>query len=479
MEKRILIVLLFILGFNFTCNCSFAEEPSNTSNNTKFPPFSKTNERIFKRQLERYPNNYSILKELGNLYCDREDFSNAEIYYIKAINVNMNEQDVNKLGLIFYLQDDYSNAIKCFKIALKLNPNNEKTKRKIAFIESQIPQIQELKKICSLEPRYKAPKQIHELVIVEGKLKDINDEKKLHKIIDFMWSDPEGRFLLQTVINMQVPIRLKKNISTSQFGYVQTAPNDNAINYTENPKLSPIYFSNTEKFLYIKEKDISDFQDPDSNIIQNMKPIATIAHELCHMLMFSKYQKIQNSQEEEFISAIIGLNIASRILTNSPLTEEQVQQFGSMAYNLVLKSRMNSYHYLERRSEYAETMKEIGFILPYYEIYSNLDNLRYKEKKNNVVVKDYIKTIKQNDSLGYDSIYTNKYSFNYYYINISRNGIITLFENPNPKCSKKFDKETMFNLNVAIYSKPFPNEYKDSLIPLTLYRNDKHVRISY
>lgn len=479
-RKKILMTLflLIIICFN---NVTYAEEiqTNSYSEYKNIPLYQQRIEKNLKIRLATDPKNYYILKELGDIYCDREDLHKAKFYYIQALRINKNEKDLNKLGLICYLQDDYEDAIKCYKMALAMNPENTKTKNKIEIIQSQISQNQDLYRILALEPKFQAPKELHSLVTIDGKLKNPDDEKKLHKIIDFIWSDREGRYLLQNAFNAKITFCIKKNITYSQFIYPTESSIENSIVYHENNSSSTVLPNSVNKYIEVKEKDISDFQETDTTLFQNEYAIAMIIHELCHVLHFTKFSKCQNSQEEELISTIIGFNIASRLLTNRTLTRNEVIEIGSTQYNLTIKPAFGTYHWLPENEGFAKTLHAIGFELPFYDVYYNLSNLEYKVNKNNLALKNYIKTININSSIDYESIYKNKFEYNYYYMNIVPNGLVSIYYTPYSKFSRKLDKETVFNLNIAAYNVAFPEGYNDVLIPLELYRREKHIKIKY
>lgn len=452
--KRILVLLLIL-----TCYLNFNFKP--------YTYAAESNTVI-----------YNNLKRKGDFYCDREDFRNAVIYYIKAIKLNKNEADFNKLGLICYINNDYVHSLKFFEKAQEMDPENIRTKKKIEFIKSTVTEIKKNKEAKITTPKETAPLRLHNLVEIHGKLKNSENEKKLHTILDFIWSDKEGKILLETIINKRTPIYLD---SKAQYSNVETINlNYSKIKLVGYDKL-PESYSNitTVNGVHIKEKDISWFNEQNIASSQNTVPLMVVCHELCHIIKTMNYPNSKNSQEEEMCASIFGYNTASRILKGEELQEDQIKNLAYLHYNTTFTNPDSIYYNLQLKDNFVEKMADLGIELPYSALYSDVENLRLKEAKDNIELQHYIKELNDYLSTNYDTIYTNKYTYIRYNLFMNKNGNIVIQRQPYTNFLKTIFKEDIFNLKLASSNVPFPKNYKDPIIHLTIYHSPKKVKIKF
>lgn len=418
---------------------------------------------------------YLNYKKTADIYCDKEDFSNAEFYYRKAIQLYPNEADFNKLGLIYYIENNLESSLKCFEVAAKLNPDNIRTKKKIEFIKFRIEKKKEAKKTNELMPKEEAPEEIHKLIGSKGELNDPDDLKKLHKIIDFIWSDKEGKLLLNEVKNIKINIKLTNKTASSYFGCEQAIPIYGYDNYSEQMKRMLVYSPALDKFIFISENQIKKFQNKDSDLYADMTAVMVVAHELVHMVKFMNFfPEKDDSKEEELIATLIGYNIASRTLTDKPLTEEQVQEYAVVAYNNIL---VKHYKDIPTNGDCAKKIALMGFELPHYHVYADIKSLKTDKIKNYDILKNYAKAFKEDLIKNYESVYTKKrlYTYNdFFVLKNKENYYIT-----RRAYSKYSIIEENFNYNISSRMIPFPDEYYEILIPLKIYRNNKKFNIYF
>lgn len=418
---------------------------------------------------------YYFLKKLGDSYCNKEDFKDAIFYYTEAIKANKNEKDLSKLGLIYYINNEYNNSLQSFEEAYKLNPTNQNIRNEIEYIKYQISKKQKDYEINLMQPKENAPRRLHNLVEIKGKLNDKNDEQKLHKILDFIWSDKEGKILLQIVMKTRTPIYLLTKVEHSNV----EAVNLGNINILGQAQLSSYNNLLAVNSINIKEKDIKLFQEKNSSISQNASCIMIVVHELCHMAKAMNYPNDRDSQEEEMSAYIIGSNIAHRILKGAPLSEEQVKAQATLIYNIIFNTPDCPYHNLKEKNDFANKFSKIGIEVPFYNVYSNFENLKFKETKNDIEIQNYINMINQQLSENYETIFSHKlinYSYDFY---INKNGNVITLKDTTFKNKKYIEKEVLFNLSVIIHNKPFLTNNKDILLPIRFYRQNKMVKINY
>lgn len=407
--------------------------------------------------------NYSFLKHQGDFYCNNENFTKAIIFYNQINKIKKNETDLNKLGLIYYMNNDYNNALKCFEEASALNQKNERTKKKIEYMKNLILKASRNDAIMMKEPKEKAPLRLHNLVEVKGKLKNKSDEQKLHKVLDFIWSDEEGKCLLQTVINNRTPIYLcrKTEHSNVDASNINLA-NINLVGY----KKIPSSYANliAVNCINIKESDIS---------------ILVVAHELCHTIKAINYPNSKNSQEEEMCAYIFGYNLAERILTGRPMDEKRINEMSVWLYNTTFKNQNCSYRNLQLKDDFGTKMSNLGFKLPYYDNYCNVENLNFKETKKNMELQKYLKKINTELSTNYDTVYTNKLIYSRHNIYVNKKGEFIMLSKSNSKFSRNITRENTFNIKIALLNEPYPEKYIDDLIPLCFYRYNKKINVKF
>lgn len=437
-----LVLIIFLICFFSLNSCVFAKTDMN-------------------------PKDYNGIKKLGDFYCDKEDFSKAAFYYNKAVEINKNETDLNKLGLIYYLKNDYDNSEKCFEEALELNPSNMRTRNKIEVIKQIRTEKEKQDQINFSEPREKAPKKLHNLISVEGKLKNEKDEQKLHKIIDFIWSDPEGKILLKKLYKVQVQILLDKKAkySSEEFGHIDFT--NSQLAYGNNFQNMACLYVNQVR---IKESDISNFQGKNTNLIQNMECIAVVSHELCHLCHKLYFPKTDDTKEEELVCTLIGFNIASRTLNDTPLDENTALNLAYYFCNNIFTARKYPYFDLKSFGNFVNDMSSIGIIAPYGYLCYDLKKIKFKENKNSPIIKNYLYKINYQFLKEYETVFSTK--------NISVSQVVYLNDDLNYLIFKtvmyKKDwnifNEQVFNLKLALLSAPFPKGCKDKIIPLSIYR---------
>lgn len=315
-------------------------------------------------------NNYDNLIKLADKAFEHNDMKTAINYYSKAIQIKPDFKILYKLGVIYESHKDYNNSLKYFQMALEFAPDNAKIKKRVEDTIKFVEDINKYKLSSPVEPKERAPFRIHSLIEVKCKLKDPETEEKLDKIIDLIWSDREGRKLLQAVLDCQIPIRI-----------INTGRSSHVLHYNGILPLAVSYkYSIPDKFsvymatLNILEVHIINFQTESSDLINDEVSIMVVAHELCHLIGGIKFtENKMNSKEEELIATMIGCNIASRILTGKPISEFQAKQ---IAYQTIKSlNAYKEYKVLPTYSGFATKMIELGFELPHYKVYSDLDKI--------------------------------------------------------------------------------------------------------
>jgi len=92
------------------------------------PPVDQAQVTALTAAAEREPGNAVPRIQLGNLYFDAGQFSEAITWYSAALKLTPDDVDVSTdLGVSYYYSDQADRALEQFSHSLKINPNHTKT----------------------------------------------------------------------------------------------------------------------------------------------------------------------------------------------------------------------------------------------------------------------------------------------------------------------------------------------------------------
>jgi len=88
--------------------------------------------------VNKKPNDVEAVVNLGNVYYDGEQFSEAIKYYQRALEINPNNPDVRTdLGTAYWYLGDADRALTEFKKSLKIRPKHPGTLFNMGIVEWQ------------------------------------------------------------------------------------------------------------------------------------------------------------------------------------------------------------------------------------------------------------------------------------------------------------------------------------------------------
>lgn len=142
------------------------------------------------------PHSSAAQKGLGNAYFRAGKYGNAEGQYIKAIELNPNEQMVhNNLGLIYMYKNLLKEAEEEFRKEMVVNPEFDKVCYNLGLVYSKQNRIQEARaiweKALSLNPEnFDASNNLAHIYYQEGKTKEAKEmwENILHVNPDYVYA---------------------------------------------------------------------------------------------------------------------------------------------------------------------------------------------------------------------------------------------------------------------------------------------------
>jgi cytochrome c-type biogenesis protein CcmH/NrfG len=89
------------------------------------PPIDMARVRLLEGEIKANPKNFEALTELGNIYFDQKNFRAASDWYLQALDVRPDDNDLRTdLGTALFYDNRFDDAIAEFKNALARNPTH-------------------------------------------------------------------------------------------------------------------------------------------------------------------------------------------------------------------------------------------------------------------------------------------------------------------------------------------------------------------
>lgn len=120
--------------------------------------------------VNKNPNDPAALANLGNVYYDGEQYSEAIKYYQRALDVNPNNADVRTdLGTAYWYLGDADRALVEFKKSLKVRPNHPGTLFNLGIVEWQgkgdpASAVSSWQQLLKENPNYAQRQQVEDLI---------------------------------------------------------------------------------------------------------------------------------------------------------------------------------------------------------------------------------------------------------------------------------------------------------------------------
>jgi cytochrome c-type biogenesis protein CcmH/NrfG len=148
MQIYIAIVVVLLLGglggyfLRTPANSSSSESTSSAPSTPQSMPSQtqmlSTEAQPLLARLQTNPKDVSALIDLGNLYYDASQWSDAIGYYTRALNENPVNPDVRTdMGIAYFYSGDSDRALKEFDHALKDDPRHAQTYYNIGVVKMQ------------------------------------------------------------------------------------------------------------------------------------------------------------------------------------------------------------------------------------------------------------------------------------------------------------------------------------------------------
>lgn len=257
-------------------------------------------------------------------------------------------------------------AIPYYEKYLTYNPKNLDAKDTLEYAKNQIYLQNLVTNMNKAKPSEKAPADVYALVKDKS---EVNNDviPRIQEILDFIWSDPEGKILLKILIENNVPIVIVPNAAKPTT-----------------------FISGSQNIVEIEVPPINVYNFQDTKISNDSREEAfdSLLHEIGHAVKASIIKKdnktahIVNAYEEEIFVSMIADNITSRIFTRQGLCE-YTSYIKAKAYlrSILDEDQHDSHRKLPLYNGYGEFIMSLGIKPPYPNFYKNLAPL-YKELRN-------------------------------------------------------------------------------------------------
>lgn len=292
------------------------------------------------------------------------DLENAYEVYKKVLSIDPENNDAKQaMAMIDLKMKHYNQAENIYSTILKSNPNDLVSKNNLAYVNSQKNKEILNNSINNLPVVPHAPTALYRLIKPSAGITQ-NTVSRTKNILDLVWSEPNGKILLQELINKKIPITITQGAITANS--VQQKQTNTLKLYG----IIPIFSYDTSSLsVNIAFNYISDFYNPNIDAEHRIYDLQVFIHEFGHAFMNCKQPNHSNSIEEELGVSMIGLNSAYKIITGQYLDKMQTEQYSMNVLQSLLSDDHNK---LPIYSGFFKNIQNYCINLPYPETYSNL-----------------------------------------------------------------------------------------------------------
>lgn len=383
--KKIKIFILALILFNCIRNNCLAQ---NNYSHTAIEIYNSgvtfqrqnnydTAEKKYIQALTIQPNFIEARKNLSIIYYNKaliyyheEDFNNSIIYAKKALHCGYKTIDCYYIIANGYKNlNDNANAIAIYNKILELNPEDKPAQENLKYVRYLHNEAILNNSINNLPRVPNAPAALYRLIKPSPGITK-STVKKTKYILDLIWSEPNGRIILQEILKKKIPIKITQGAVTANANYRKQKRT--ILLYG----LIPIFSYDVSSLsVNIAFNYISDFYNPNIPPKHRIYDLQVFIHEFGHAFMYCKSSRLQDSLEEELGVSMIGFNSAYKIITGKYLTREQTEEYSKNIFESLLN---DSHNQLPVYSGFNNMIQSYGINMPYTELYSNLP-LMYKK----------------------------------------------------------------------------------------------------
>lgn len=334
-------------------------------------------EQKYNQALKLQPNFTEAKKNLAGLYQNlanenylKTDYNKA-VYYAKK-SISFEPDNVNNYHIMaqsYSALNDYESANEIYKKILSLNPSDKIAQQNLKYVNFKHSDKILNESINNLSIGHIAPEKLYSLIRLEAGV-DYYYAEKMKTILDLIWSEPNGKILLNALLKQNISININD-------GYVKA----NVKRETQKRTLY-IYFiipvasftTNSTVNINIPTNYIDNFNNSNLYATKRIYNLQVFIHEFGHAFIGVKKPKDIDSIEEEMGVSMIGYNIANKIITDKYLDYEQTKTYSIDCLTAILSDEHRD---LPVYNGFNKNMQRYGIAMPHTEVYSNIP-LMYK-----------------------------------------------------------------------------------------------------
>lgn len=301
---------------------------------------------------------------MANVYKESEDYVNLISVCEKLNILTPNDDNVlNYLALAYLKSGQTEKAQNVYKKILLIIPNDRVAKQNLEYINYKKNDEFLSRSLNNIQVAEHAPKKIYKLIKRNRKIPK-SYVLSTQRILDLVWSGPDGRKMLLALRQNKIPIRLLTNDKKAETLH------NTQVTTTYTYGMVPVNtFTSYSTTVVIPLKHIDEFNNPNLDSRTRIYNLQAFLHEFGHAYMFIIDPNNKNSLQEEMGVSMLGYNIANKIITGEYLTREQTQRYSQ---DCLISLLGDDHRNLPVFSTFNRKLRLQGIYLPYPEEYIDL-----------------------------------------------------------------------------------------------------------
>lgn len=301
---------------------------------------------------------------MANCYHEIGDYRNLISVCDKLNSLTPNDENVlNYLAMAYLKTEQIEKSQEVYKKILLINPKDSVAKQNLEYLNYKRTNKTLTQSLNNVQVTQHAPKRIYRMIKRNWRVPK-SYVLETQRILDLIWSEPNGRRMLLTLREDGIPIRLVPNDrNTITMHETQTTT---TYAYGMVPLNSFTSYTTT---VVIPIKHIDGFNNIGLDPRTRIYHLHAFLHEMGHAYMFIIDPNNKDSIEEELGVSMLGYNISNKIITGKYLTREEIKGYSKDCLEALLG---DSHRDLPVFGYFNRKLMMRGIYLPYFEEYADI-----------------------------------------------------------------------------------------------------------
>lgn len=323
------------------------------------------------KSLALKPNNVYCYNTIANCYMSLRDDEKLIAVCNKIISITPDDDLIlGSLAGAYIKTNQLDKASEIYKKILIINPNDKIAQQNLKYANFTHSEKILNESINKLNIGHVAPEKLYKLINLQSGV-DYSYLEKMKTILDFIWSEPNGKMLLSALLEKNTPINITSGYAKANA--YRTHQTRTFYLYGIIPIAS--FTTNSSVAVNLPFSHIDNFNNSNLPANQRIYNLQVFMHEFGHAFIGIKNPKDVNSIEEEMGVSMIGYNIANKIITGKYLDFVQAETYST---DCLIGLLSDEHRDLPVYSGFNQSIQRYGVVMPYPEVYSNLP-LMYKK----------------------------------------------------------------------------------------------------